>query len=74
MGLQDILMPGEKRLSERKPFYATSRRIMRFNEREKGEPAEIAYQQLSRHGSFAIVALEGNGSRRIWHIITVLEQ
>lgn len=47
MSLQDYLMPGEKILSECKPFYATSRRIMRYDEREGGGPTELAYQQLA---------------------------
>ena len=48
MGIQDILMPGEKILSECKPFYATSRRIIRYDETAQGEPAaEVAYDQLA---------------------------
>ncbi len=47
MSLQDYLMPGEKVLSVCEPFYATSRRIMRYDEKEGGGPAEIAYQQLT---------------------------
>ena len=41
-------MPGEKILSECKPFYATSRRIIRYDERAQGHRiAEIAYDQLT---------------------------
>ena len=47
MSLQDMLMPGERIVSECKPFYATSRRIMRYDEKEGGGPAEIAYHQLT---------------------------
>ena len=48
MSLQDILIPGEKILYECKPFYATSPRIIRYDETAQGEPmAEIAYHQLT---------------------------
>ena len=48
MSLQDILMPGEKILSECRPFYATSRRIIRYDERVQGAPmVEVAYHQLT---------------------------
>ena len=48
MSVQDNLMPGEQILSECKPFYATSRRIIRYDERAARQPmAEVAYQQLA---------------------------
>ena len=48
LSLQDILTPGEQILSECKPFYATSRRIIRFDDRAPDEPmAEISYDQLT---------------------------
>ena len=43
-----MLMPGERILSECKPFYATSRRIIRYDDGLDGEPmAEITYPQLT---------------------------
>ncbi len=48
MSLQDVLIPGEKVLSECKPLYATSRRIIRYDEGPGAEPmAELAYHQIS---------------------------
>ena len=48
MSLQDILMPGEKILSECKPFYATSRRIIRYDDQVEGEqPATLDYEQVT---------------------------
>ena len=41
-------MPGEKILSVCKPLYATSQRIVRYDERTPGRPVdEIAYHQLT---------------------------
>ena len=48
MSVQDVLMPGEKILSVCKPLYATSQRIVRYDERMPGGPVdEIAYHQLT---------------------------
>ena len=48
MSLQDVLVPGEKVLSECKPFYATSRRIIRYDEGPGAKPmAALAYHQIS---------------------------
>jgi hypothetical protein len=41
-------MPGEKVISECKPFYATSKRIIRYDEGAQSQPvAEIGYHQLA---------------------------
>ena len=46
--LEDVLTPGEKILSECKPFFATSKRIIRFDDDLTGaRVAELAYQQVS---------------------------
>lgn len=48
MSVQDILKPGEKVLSVCKPLYATSQRIVRYDERMPGEQVdEIAYNDLT---------------------------
>ncbi len=48
MSVENMLMPGERILSECKPFYATSRRIIRYDDGLDGEPmAEITYPQLT---------------------------
>ena len=48
MSLQDVLTPGEKVLSECRPFYATSRRILRYDEGQGGgRVEELAYHDLA---------------------------
>ena len=48
MSVQDFLKPGEKILSVCKPLYATSQRIVRYDERMPGGPVdEIAYHELT---------------------------
>ena len=45
--IHSILVPGEKILSECRPFYATSRRIIRYDERSPGDQvSEVDYQQI----------------------------
>ena len=47
MSIHDRLMPGEDILSEFKPFYATSRRILRYREKPSGvEFNELTYDRL----------------------------
>ena len=47
MGIYSQLMPGEELLSEFKPFYATSRRIIRCREKSSGlEIVELPYARL----------------------------
>ena len=51
MTVQDVLLPDEKVLSECKPFYATSRRIIRLDEGSRGESmAELTYTQVTGVG------------------------
>ena len=46
--VEDVLTPGEKILSECKPFFATSKRIIRFDEDPMGaRVAELSYQQVT---------------------------
>ena len=48
MSLQDILPPGEKMLAECSPFYATSRRIIRYEEGDRPDSThELSYQDLA---------------------------
>ncbi len=45
--LEDVLMPGEKILSECKPFYATSRRIIRYDRGMRGTRFEsVDYEEI----------------------------
>ena len=51
MTVQDVLLPDEKVLSECKPFYATSRRIIRLDEGSHGGSlAELTYTQVTAVG------------------------
>ena len=46
--IHSILVPGEKILSECRPFYATSRRIIRYDESSPREQvSEVDYQQIT---------------------------
>ena len=48
MSLQDILTPGEKMLAECGPYYATSRRIIKYEgEGRPDSTHEIAYHELA---------------------------
>ena len=48
MSLQDILTPGEKTLAECDPFYATSRRIIRYEGEDRPDSThELAYHELA---------------------------
>lgn len=48
MSLLDILTPGEKMLAECSPFYATSRRIIRYEEGHHPDSTqELSYQDLA---------------------------
>ena len=48
MSLEDVLGPGEKVISECKPFYATSRRIIRYDERAgRDQVHELEYHELT---------------------------
>ena len=45
--IHSILVPGEKILFECRPFYATSRRIIRYDESSPREQvSEVDYQQV----------------------------